>query len=142
MPASKRWSTVFDFIYDPVFSERAAARQLGENPETLKKWRQRSRGPAYIQYGKNGVVRYSRSALRAYVNRPFRSTIPDEAPSFDGRDAAVILGVEPTTLKKWRRQNRGPASVIRRGNPFFRNGTVRYRLSALMEYRTSCTSPP
>ena len=51
---------------DPVFDVRAAARILGFSAERLKKWRQRDQGPDYIQYGKNGDVRYELSALIAF----------------------------------------------------------------------------
>ena len=32
----------------------------------MKKWRQRNQGPDYIQYGKDGTVRYELTALMAY----------------------------------------------------------------------------
>jgi len=51
---------------DPVFGASDAGRVLGVSAELLKKWRQRGLGPDYIQYGKNGDVRYELSALMAY----------------------------------------------------------------------------
>jgi hypothetical protein len=51
---------------DPVFDVYAAGRILGVTAECLKKWRQRNQGPDYIQYGKNGSVRYELSALIAF----------------------------------------------------------------------------
>ncbi len=50
----------------PVFNIFAAGRILGVSAELLKKWRQRNQGPDYIQYGKNGAVRYELTALMAY----------------------------------------------------------------------------
>jgi hypothetical protein len=50
----------------PVFDVFAAARILGITAECLKKWRQRNQGPDYIQYGKDGAVRYELTALMAY----------------------------------------------------------------------------
>jgi hypothetical protein len=51
---------------DPVFDAAAAGRILGYSVERMKKWRQRNQGPDYIQYEKNGAVRYELSALMAY----------------------------------------------------------------------------
>jgi len=51
---------------NPVFDVNAAGRILGVTSECLKKWRQRNRGPDYLQYGKNGPVRYELSALMAF----------------------------------------------------------------------------
>ena len=50
----------------PVFDAVAAARILGVSVERMKKWRQRNQGPDYIQYGKDGTVRYELTALMAY----------------------------------------------------------------------------
>jgi hypothetical protein len=136
-PKPRRWSTVWDFNYDPVLYEKIAANLLRQRRETLKKWRQRKRGPAYIQYGKNGVVRYPLSALKAYRKLPHRNEFPEENPFFDEQGAAIILGVKPGTLKKWRAQNRGPAFRRREGN-----GRISYRLSVLMEFRAECTVEP
>ena len=54
------------FIDDPLFNPKAAARILGVSVECLKKWRQRKRGPSYIQYGEDGPVRYALSALKRF----------------------------------------------------------------------------
>ena len=51
---------------NPVFDAYAAGRILGRTDECLKKWRQRVQGPDYIQYERNGVVRYELSALMAF----------------------------------------------------------------------------
>ena len=51
---------------NPVFNERGAAQLVGISAECLKKWRQRNQGPDYIQYGRNGPIRYELSALRAF----------------------------------------------------------------------------
>jgi hypothetical protein len=51
---------------NPVFDAYAAGRILGRTDECLKKWRQRDQGPDYIQYERNGVVRYELSALMAF----------------------------------------------------------------------------
>lgn len=51
---------------DPLFDVIDAAEILGISQDLLEKWRQRERGPAYIQYGPGGPVRYELSALRAY----------------------------------------------------------------------------
>ncbi len=50
----------------PIFDGCDAARILGVSDERLKKWRQRNQGPDYIQYGKDGSVRYELTALMAY----------------------------------------------------------------------------
>ena len=39
---------------------------LGVSVERMKKWRQLDQGPVYIQYGKDGTVRYELTALMAY----------------------------------------------------------------------------
>jgi hypothetical protein len=51
---------------NPVFDVVAAGRILGVTPDWLKKWRPRNQGPDYLQYGKNGPVRYELSALMAF----------------------------------------------------------------------------
>jgi hypothetical protein len=51
---------------DPVFKEAGAAIIVGVSPELLKKWRQRDKGPDYIQYEEGGPVVYPLSALKAY----------------------------------------------------------------------------
>jgi transposase-like protein len=134
-PPKRKLSTVSDFDYNPVVSESSAARTLGQNSETLKKWRQRGKGPLFVQYGKNGAVRYSLSALKAFQGLPDKISIPGEDPPLNERDAAVILGVKPDTLKKWRRQNRGPAYRQVRG----KSSAIRYRLSIIMAFRDANT---
>jgi hypothetical protein len=57
----------FNSNIDPVFEVRYAARILGISQDLLEKWRQRGQGPDYLQYGKNGPVRYELSALKAYM---------------------------------------------------------------------------
>ncbi len=54
---------------NPVFDECSAARFLGVSADCLKKWRQRMQGPDYIQYGKNGMVRYELNALMEFRDR-------------------------------------------------------------------------
>ena len=54
---------------NPVFDEVSAARFLGVGAACLKKWRQRMQGPDYIQYGKNGVIRYELCALMEFRDR-------------------------------------------------------------------------
>jgi len=51
---------------DPLFEVADAAEILGISQDLLAKWRQRHRGPAYIQYGPGGPVRYELSVLRWY----------------------------------------------------------------------------
>lgn len=51
---------------DPVFNTIGASILLGPSVETLRKWRQRGKGPGYYQYGVDGPVYYPLSALNAY----------------------------------------------------------------------------
>ena len=51
---------------NPVVNECGAAGLLGVSQELLKKWRQRSFGPNYIQYGKNGPIRYELNELTEF----------------------------------------------------------------------------
>lgn len=51
---------------NPIFDERGAAVLIGLSPETLKKWRQRDKGPNYLQYGQAGPVRYELDTLMAF----------------------------------------------------------------------------
>jgi hypothetical protein len=48
---------------NPVLDEAGAAFIVGVSADCLKKWRQRKQGPDYLQYGKNGPVRYKLKAL-------------------------------------------------------------------------------
>jgi hypothetical protein len=51
---------------DPVFDTVDAAAILGVKPDRLTKWRQRDKGPDYLQYDEYGPVRYELSALNAF----------------------------------------------------------------------------
>ena len=51
---------------NPILDERGAAALLGLSPETLKKWRQRNKGPDYLQFGPAGPVRYELNSLTAF----------------------------------------------------------------------------
>lgn len=51
---------------NPVVNERGAAGLLGVSQELLKKWRQRGFGPNYIQYEKNGPIRYELNELTEF----------------------------------------------------------------------------
>jgi hypothetical protein len=42
---------------------------LGVKPDRLEKWRQRDRGPDYLQYEESGFVRYELSALNEFKAR-------------------------------------------------------------------------
>jgi hypothetical protein len=46
-----------------VLTEQGAAFIVGVSADLLKKWRQRNQGPDYLQYGKDGPVRYELKAL-------------------------------------------------------------------------------
>jgi hypothetical protein len=51
-----------------LLDERAAALHLGGvAPATLRNWRSRGVGPAYVRIG--GVIRYQRADLDAFVER-------------------------------------------------------------------------
>jgi hypothetical protein len=51
---------------NPVLNEYGAAFVVGVSADLLKKWRQRNQGPNYIQYGKDGPVRYELNDLLAF----------------------------------------------------------------------------
>jgi hypothetical protein len=51
---------------NPVFNQYGAAEILGIIVQCLKKWRQRNQGPDYIQYGRDGAVRYALKDLMAF----------------------------------------------------------------------------
>ena len=57
------------FNDDPIFNPKAAGQILAVSVGCLKKWRQRKRGPDYIQYGEDGPVRYAWSALTRFRAR-------------------------------------------------------------------------
>jgi hypothetical protein len=48
---------------NPVLNEDGAAFVVGVSADLLKKWRHRNQGPSYIQYGKDGPVRYELNEL-------------------------------------------------------------------------------
>lgn len=52
---------------DLSLTTRQAAQYLNVSVETLKKWRQRGRGPSYVRY-EGGAIRYPLSALVQYLN--------------------------------------------------------------------------
>jgi hypothetical protein len=54
---------------NPVFDEYCAARFVGVSADCLKKWRQRNKGPDFIRYGRNGVVRYELDALMEFRDK-------------------------------------------------------------------------
>jgi len=54
---------------NPVFDEIGAAHFIGVTANCLKKWRQRKQGPDYLQYGKNGPVRYELKALMDFRDK-------------------------------------------------------------------------
>jgi len=54
---------------NPVLDEISAARVVGVSADCLKKWRQRKQGPDYIQYRRNGAVRYELKALMEFRDR-------------------------------------------------------------------------
>jgi len=51
---------------NPLLDEHGAAVFLGLSRELLKKWSQRGFGPDYIQYGKNGPIRYEVNELTEF----------------------------------------------------------------------------
>jgi hypothetical protein len=64
---SKQTITIKPLPLDPALTTKQAAPVLNESFETLKKWRQRKCGPAYIQY-ESGAIRYRLSVLMQYQN--------------------------------------------------------------------------
>jgi hypothetical protein len=54
------------FDDNPLFGTYGAAKILAVSVELLKKWRQRDKGPDYVQYGPDGPVRYELEALTAF----------------------------------------------------------------------------
>lgn len=56
-------------IEDPVFNTGDAAEILGVTADRLEKWRQRGKGPDFIQREKYGQVRYELSALNVFKAR-------------------------------------------------------------------------
>lgn len=62
---------------------------------------------------------------------PAPTTLPAPAGLLWLEDAAQRLGVQPSTLRKWRMNRRGPAS-------FKHAGRVVYRETALADYLNGC----
>jgi hypothetical protein len=54
---------------NPLLKEDSAAILLAVSQDLMKKWRQRDWGPNYIQYGKDGPVRYEFEALMDFRER-------------------------------------------------------------------------
>ena len=54
---------------NPLLKEDSAAVLLAVSQDLMKKWRQRDWGPNYIQYGKDGPVRYEFEALMDFRER-------------------------------------------------------------------------
>jgi len=67
-------------------------------------------------------------ALLQYEDIPLK--VLDRNPLLNERSAAVLVGVSPELLKKWRQRNWGP-NYIQYGE----NGPVRYEFATLMEFR-------
>ncbi len=57
----------------PALDERAAAERLGVKPSTLRAWRQRGQGPAFVRLGR--AIRYLPQDLAAFLLRNRRSTV-------------------------------------------------------------------
>ena len=53
---------------NPVLDTQGAAFVLGVSVDLLKKWRLRDQGPEYIQYGKDGPIRYELKDLLDFRN--------------------------------------------------------------------------
>lgn len=51
---------------DPMLTTNQASEILRVSPETMKKWRQRHKGPAYVRFD-GGVVRYPLSSIMNYL---------------------------------------------------------------------------
>ena len=54
------------FDENPLLNVKSAAVLLGISPDLMKKWRQRGWGPNFIQYGKDGPVRYEFGTLMEF----------------------------------------------------------------------------
>jgi hypothetical protein len=52
-------------ISEPLLTEKQAAQVLSASPGTLRNWRTRNKGPAWILLG--GAIRYSPQDLRGYL---------------------------------------------------------------------------
>lgn len=51
---------------DPMLTTYQAAELLRVSPETMKKWRQRHKGPVFVRFD-GGVVRYPLSSILHYL---------------------------------------------------------------------------
>lgn len=69
----------------------------------------------------------------APLQQPPALTVPPTDPLLTTKEAAVILKVSVDTLKKWRQRGRGPAFIK------YESGTVRYRLSVVLQFVSDCT---
>lgn len=67
-----------------MITESQAADLLGFEPDTLRRWRRQSRGPAYCQFGR--AVRYMLRDVEAYI-----------AAGRVGQDAEIADLTPPTT---------------------------------------------
>lgn len=56
---------------DPVLSPEQAAAFCGRKPVTLKKWRVRGRGPAFLRFGREGRggIGYRLSDLQNFIEK-------------------------------------------------------------------------
>ena len=54
------------YYENPLVNERGAAVLLDVSTDLMKKWRQRNWGPNYVQYGKDGPVRYEFATLMEF----------------------------------------------------------------------------
>jgi len=53
--------------HSPAMNETAAAELLGLSVATLRAWRHRKQGPAFVKFGRS--VRYLSSDLQAFIQR-------------------------------------------------------------------------
>jgi hypothetical protein len=58
--------TVQPITFEPMLTERQAAQVLNKPMQTLKKWRQREKGPKFKKYH-DGAIRYPLAALKQYL---------------------------------------------------------------------------
>ena len=58
---------------EPLLTEQDAARVLNTHPGTLRNWRSKGMGPAFIKVG--DAVRYSPDGLRQYIDVHTRRTV-------------------------------------------------------------------
>jgi predicted site-specific integrase-resolvase len=60
---------------DTLIPETLAAEQLAVAVATLRRWRQKGRGPRFVKVG--AAVRYDADELRAYIERNTRTSTRD-----------------------------------------------------------------